>query len=106
MMDEHRPKHVANNTVHKYRKFSYNPVVYRDGTCVYLSLAIVCVTASGSWTLTAVRCRVARISFECRLYALDAVLGRLLVKIKSSCSFVTMQRLSCARYNGTCVSVH
>lgn len=33
MTDEHRPKHVANNNVHKCMKVSYNPVVYRDGFC-------------------------------------------------------------------------
>ena len=33
MMDEHRPKHVANNNVHKCRKVPYNPVVYRSGFC-------------------------------------------------------------------------
>jgi hypothetical protein len=33
MMDEHRPKHVADEIIHKFRKVSYNTVVFRDGFC-------------------------------------------------------------------------
>jgi len=76
-----------------------------QNVCVFVISGHVCVTVSGWWTLSAVLLQGGA-DFECRLYALDAVLGRLLVKIKSSCSFFTMQRLSCARYNGTGVSVH
>jgi hypothetical protein len=78
-----------------------------QNVCVFVISGRVCVLRSvAGGPCRQCCCRVARISFECRLYALDAVLGRLLVKIKSSCSFSTMQGLSCARYNGTGVSVH
>jgi hypothetical protein len=57
MIDEHRPKHVANNIVHKCRKVSYYPcdgqrwVLLITRTCVYLSLAIVCY---GQWLVDTV----------------------------------------------------